>query len=216
MPEEEFNPNRKDITDLLIGDNVNDFDADDANENANSSVGNEVPEEPSEPHPITGIIDMLISSSLEPLEKHGYPKPNVSIWEEWGKPNLSKALYRYMPMDSQAGSAINSPAFAGLIGIGALAVAFLPVIMKFIEKKKEDEAIKAEEEKQIDEPKPAGKRTEPTPEIPVEKRKTIKTGDNAAEPKIVKLPGGGDDATPQIPMLDLIKQNMANGGEMTI
>jgi len=141
MEEETEQLNKKHITDEITGKPF-DFDSFDDEEEQTQ------PQEPAElpPHPLIGVMDMMISSSVVPLQKHGYPAPNVSIWDEWGKPNLSKAFYAYLPMDSAAGSAVNSPAFAGVLGIGALCIAFLPCIMHFVEVKKKE---REEEERKL-------------------------------------------------------------------
>ena len=120
--------NKKDITDEVTG--VIDFDDD------NDESAAEQPERVEEPeglNQVVGIIDMLITSTPPMLEKRGYPAPNLDIWDSWGKENLSKAFNAYMP--AGAGNAISSPAFCGLLGLGALLFAFLPVILHFIDKK---------------------------------------------------------------------------------
>lgn len=195
--------NRKDITSLVTG-----RDADDVTDRGDGP--DETPADESL-NPVVGILDMLIVSSRGPLTTHGYPAPNTEIWEEWGKPNLSKALNHYMP--TTAGVAVNSPAFAGLIGFGALVIAFLPVFLHYVEKRKQREAEEAAEAQPAATTAPA---THPTAENRPDQGQRIQTADQAAAPQIVKLPGGGDEATPAVPMMELIARNMATGGEMPI
>lgn len=190
--------NRKDITAEITG---RLYDLDDEEEGAEQFAP---PQEtaPTEPHPFIGIMDMLISTSKEPLAKAGYPAPNTAIWDEWGKPNLSKAFYQYLPIESGAGAAMNSPAFAGVIGFGALVIAFLPVIIHHISKSKEKREKKEEKKSEQSQP-PMPKE----PDAPKRQPMKIETPDRA-EPKFVKLAGGGEEAKLPIPMMDLIAQNM--------
>lgn len=215
--------NTKDITHLISGDT---FDFDEEGElqipETTENPGMEGMEEttPQELHPLVGIMDMVISSTAEPLRRRGYPQPNLSIWEEWGKPNLSKAFHQYMPTTSGAGAAVNSPLFAGLLGAGALVLAFLPVILHYMEKKKEEEnaeKVLIEQQRGVMEPtaivtqptqqsqpmpqavqQPQQRRDEPAPDVA-----KIKTKDNPAPPQIVKLPGGGDEAQ-AVPMFEIM------------
>lgn len=126
--------NRKDITDEITG--IINFDDDD---DADQAAGLDQEEELNQ---IVGIIDMLITSTPPMLEKHGYPAPNIDIWDSWGKPNLSKAFNAYLP--AGAGNAISSPAFCGILGLGALVFTFLPVILHYLDKK-DAEKVKIEE-----------------------------------------------------------------------
>lgn len=75
---------------------------------------------------------MLIGSSGDLLKEYDLPAPNLTIWEKWGKENLSKALNHYMP--AGIGENMSSPAMAGLIGIGAILICFLPMIMVFVKR----------------------------------------------------------------------------------
>lgn len=211
---EETPLNRKDITAEITG-TLHNFDEEEEPEELPQGEQTQAVT-PSEPHPFIGIMDMLISTSQEPLRKRGYPAPNLEIWEEWGKPNLSKAFYQYMPIESGAGAAMNSPAFAGLLGFGALVLAFMPVILCYIDKKKKEkeeaerEAIEQSQPPQqspapaiIQAPAPA-----PAPEPEKPKSLKLETPDKVPEPKFVKLPGGGTEATPAIPMMKLIEMNI--------
>lgn len=216
--------NTKDITHLISGDTF-DFDEEgelqlpETPENTGmEGVGENIPETL---HPLVGIMDMVISSTAGPLRRRGYPQPDLEIWEEWGKPNLSKAFHQYMPTTSGAGAAVNSPLFAGLLGVGALVLAFLPVILHYMEKKKEEEnaeKVLIEQQRGVMEPTAMStqplqqsqpqqspqavqqpqRRDEPAPDVA-----KIKTKDNPAPPQIVKLPGGGDDAQP-VPMIEIM------------
>ncbi len=125
--------NRKDITADIAGLDI-DFD----------KIAEEEPqtekqqEQPEELNAFVGVLDMLIDSSGDLLKEYGYPEPNLTVWEKWGKENLSKALNAYMP--ETAGYEMSSPAMAGMIGFGALVLAFLPVIMKVISDQKADDS----------------------------------------------------------------------------
>lgn len=215
--------NRKDITSIISGDVFN-FDE----ETGDIQTPEPAPQQelgdlvPQEMHPLVGIMDMLISSTAEPLRRHGYPQPNLSIWNEWGKPNLSKAFHQYMPTTSGAGAAVNSPIFAGLLGAGALVLAFLPVIMYHMQRKREqEEAESAQIEQQRGNMEPVAAISQPLPppqEKPREQTpaavrepqqtKKINTQDNPAPQQFIKLPGGGDEAAPTVPMFELIARNM--------
>jgi len=137
--------NKKDITEEITG-RIN-FDDDDDNE------AFEVPHEESisEPkdetlNPLVGIMDQMIVTSPAMLKKRGYPSPNVDIWTDWAKPNLSKAFNHYLP--EGVGETLDSPVICLALGFGALVFAFLPVILHFIDKRKEKEA--AEEQAYLD------------------------------------------------------------------
>lgn len=99
-------------------------------------------------NPVVGILDMLICSSPKILQKYGYPSPDLEIWEDWGKENLSKAFNEYMP--DSAGTAVSSPLFCGVMGAGALVFAFLPVILHFIDKQGEEKKKALEEAKRAE------------------------------------------------------------------
>ena len=140
--------NKKDITGELTG---LDFDIDLDKEP-------EKPEEKKEPeedqdNAIVEILDMMIGSSGDMLKEFGYPEPNLVIWEKWGKPNLTKALNEYMPATA-TDDTISSPAMCGLIGVGALALCFMPVIMQYVKNQQQVEA--PEQEEQQPEPQAGG------------------------------------------------------------
>jgi len=118
--------NRKDITAEVTGLDI-DFD----------QIVDEPhrPDESTEPEPeelnaFVGVLDMLIASSGDLLTEYDLPPPNLTVWEKWGKENLSRALNAYMP--ETAGYEVSSPAMAGMIGVGALVLTFLPAILKVI------------------------------------------------------------------------------------
>lgn len=198
--------NKKNITEEIAGHSF-DFD-EEQQQPIEEAPQAELP--PGELHPFIGIIDMMIFTSKEPLTKAGYPSPNLEIWETWGKPNLSKAFIQYLPLDSGAGAAVNSPLFAGALGFGALVIAFLPVILHHIAKKKEEARALEEGAQQTPEPQ---HNPEPAPaaaRASVQEQRSgerIETPDKS-EPKFFKLPGGGSEAQPNIPMMELIARNM--------
>lgn len=125
MPGEKLN--KKDITSEVTG---LDFDFDLNPEPGDPEPIGEQPEEEQQENAIVEIIDMMIGSSGDLLKEYGYPEPNLVIWEKWGKPNLTTALNEYMPVSSD--ETIGSPAMCGFIGVGALALCFLPVIMQYV------------------------------------------------------------------------------------
>lgn len=118
--------NRKDITAEVAGLDIN-FD----------KIVDEPhrPDEPREPeaeelNAFVGVLDMLIESFGDLLKEYDLPPPNLTVWEKWGKENLSRAMNAYMP--ETAGYEVSSPAMAGIIGAGALVLTFLPAILKVI------------------------------------------------------------------------------------
>lgn len=152
---------KKDITAEITGQV---FNLDEMEEEPEEAPTEEVEEEGL--NPIVGIMDMLICSSPKILQKYGYPSPDLDIWEDWGKENLSKAFNEYMP--DTASETVSSPLFCGIMGTGALVFAFLPVILHFIDKQGEEKKKALEEVKRA-EMKPAEEPTtyEDTYETPV-------------------------------------------------
>lgn len=126
--------NRKDITADITGLDI-DFDKIAEEE----PLTEEEQEQQEELNAFVGVLDMLIDSSGDMLKEYGYPAPNVTVWEKWGKENLSKALNAYMP--ESMGCEMSSPAMAGMIGFGALVLTFLPVIMKVISDQKAADSL---------------------------------------------------------------------------
>ena len=123
--------NKKDITAEVTG-RVSFDDLDDDN-------FEEVPEsKPETLNPVVGIMDQMILTSPGMLERYGYPSPNLTVWSDWAKPNLSKAFNEYIPENLT--KSIESPLACLIIGLGALVVPFLLVIMYIRDKKgKKDE-----------------------------------------------------------------------------
>ncbi|MDU9376304.1 hypothetical protein McpSp1_09070 [Methanocorpusculaceae archaeon Sp1] len=124
--------NRKDITAEITG-----IDLEFSDDPELRKPDNEQEQEPEELNAVVGVLDMLIGSSGDLLKEYDLPAPNLSVWEKWGKVNLSKALNHYMP--AGMGEGISSPAMAGLIGVGAILICFLPVIMVFVKRMQEPE-----------------------------------------------------------------------------
>ncbi|MDD4126884.1 MAG: hypothetical protein PHV39_04265 [Methanomicrobium sp.] len=136
--------NRKDITAEVTGLDF-DFDSIDAEEvTAEQKDGQPIEDQD---NAIVDILDMLIGSSGDMLKEYGYPEPKLEIWVKWGKPNLTKALNEYMPA-AATNETISSPAVCGLIGIGALALCFMPVIMQFVSNQKQQQIAEPEQERQ--------------------------------------------------------------------
>lgn len=150
--------NRKDITEEITG-RVNFDDLDDetfVDPETGGSGGDEPKEETL--NPLIGIMDQMIVTSPKMLEKRGYPSLNLEIWDDWAKPNLSKALNAYMPESMT--SKLESPLACLFIGVGALIMCFIPVILHFMDMKQEKEKKKLTEP----EPDPEHKETEPEQE----------------------------------------------------
>ncbi|MDV0441587.1 hypothetical protein [Methanorbis furvi] len=150
--------NRKDITGDLIG-AAPDFNFD---EEIPLLPKGEEQEQPEELNAVVGILDMLIGSSGDLLKEYDLPAPNLTIWEKWGKENLSKALNHYMP--AGMGEGISSPAMAGLIGVGAILICFLPVIMVFVKRKQEPQPEQIPQQPEPEEEKTEFVNTYETPE----------------------------------------------------
>lgn len=144
--------NKKDITEEITGGRFN-FDDDEAEETA-AGIGE--PEAEEGLNQVVGILDMMITSTPSMLVKRGYPAPNLEIWETWGKENLSKAFNAYMP--AAAGNTISSPAFCGILGLGAMILCFLPVILHFIDKRTAATESADDEKRQAPDPKPEAAR----------------------------------------------------------
>ena len=136
--------NKKNITSEILGlDNEVDFDLDTCTEEEHTEA---VPVDPTADNAIVNIIDLFITTSPAILAKYGYPSPDMTIWEEWAKPNLNVAFNHYVPAGTMAGGAVTMPVIAGVIGVAAIGVAFLPVILAHLDKKKAAAAEVLEEE----------------------------------------------------------------------
>lgn len=123
--------NRKDITGEITGVDFDFSDGEDIPPKAE-----EQSDEPGELNAIVGMLDMLICSSGDLLKEYDLPPPNLTVWETWGKNNLSKAMNAYMPVSMEEAS---SPAMAGLIGVGALLIAFSPALLQTYKRMQEPE-----------------------------------------------------------------------------
>lgn len=148
--------NRKDITEEITGNRVN---LDDLEDDVFGDPDTGIPEKKEETlNPLVGIMDQLIVTSPKMLEKRGYPSPNLEIWDDWAKPNLSKAFNAYMPDD--VGDTLDKPVVCLALGFGALLFAFLPVILHFLDKRREKQ--EKEEQAYLESQKVA--ETEPIPD----------------------------------------------------
>jgi len=152
--------NKKDITEEITG-RVNFDDLEDEGFGGDPKTEGSGEDEPKEEtlNPLVGIMDQMIVTSPKMLEKRGYPSPNLEIWDDWAKPNLSKAFNAYVPEGIT--EKLESPLACLVIGVGALILVFLPVILHFMDKKQEKEKEKLTEP----EPEPEHKKTEPEQEI---------------------------------------------------
>jgi len=140
--EEEINS--KNITPEIIGGDF--FDLDElSSENPPvddfEELNNKKPDDPTADNDIVNILDLFITTSPVILAKYGYPSPDLTIWKDWAKPNLNVAFNHYAPAGAMVGGAVNMPVIAAFIGVAAIGVAFLPVILFHIEKKKKESEI---------------------------------------------------------------------------
>jgi hypothetical protein len=142
--------NKKDITEEITGRvNFDELEDETLGDPVTGGSGGDGPTEETL-NPLIGIMDQMIVTSPRMLEKRGYPSPNLEIWDDWAKPNLSKAFNAYVPEGLT--SKLESPLACLFIGAGALILVFLPVILHFMDKKQEKEKEKLTEPSP--EPKP--------------------------------------------------------------
>lgn len=146
----------KNITDQITGrNNPAESEFDPFHPPASDDPAALAPQQPEGDNAIVGVLDMLIHSSGDLLKKYDLPEGNLSVWDEWGKPNLNKAFNAYFPAVQ---STPDSPAVAGFIGVAALVLAFLPVILEVIRRntdKKEKKEKTAEPSTTVPETPPA-------------------------------------------------------------
>lgn len=110
----------KDITDILIEDKA--------------EVENEGLEEhePQGDHPALALLDIAISQAVEYCRKNSIPEPNQSIYNDFSRPFLNKALWHYLP----SGELPDDPRIALLLGVAGLGFACLPTILHFWRREK--------------------------------------------------------------------------------
>ena len=147
--------NKKDITNELLGldEDINiDVDGfiEEGEENEESQI------DPTTDNAIVNVLDLFIMTSPAILAKYGYPSPDLAIWKDWAKPNLNVAFNHFCPAGATENGAVSQPVIAGIIGVVAIGVAFLPVILKVMEnrraQKEEPELERAPDEPVVADP----------------------------------------------------------------
>ncbi len=174
-PEEKIDP--KDVTyDFLIND---------AGEDRGGEASGAPPaKEEKGDHPAVTILDMAVKQSGEFLQKEGLPPANTAVYENFSKPFLNEALWRYLP----DGTIPDDPRVALALGVGGLALAFTPTLIAVYQRNEEK---KEQEKKQ----KKEEKRTESGRED-VEEKKTIKNPVTGKEYPVGKPPHERDTPPP--------------------
>ncbi|ADN37057.1 hypothetical protein Mpet_2310 [Methanolacinia petrolearia DSM 11571] len=115
-------------------------------------------------HPFIALIDIGVNESATYCKKEGLPEPNLSLWENFSREFLNKALWHYAP----DGDIPDSPILCLILGMGGLSACYIPVILAVIDKQKEEENKAKEKQEtapQIEE-KPEPIRKIPEPETP--------------------------------------------------
>lgn len=154
-----------------------------------------------EDNALTAVIDIGLDMVENISKDMGYPQPNRSIWENHGKSAMNKAVNTLCPAGTGGGTVINSPWVGLIIGLGCLFMCLYPLISYKLKQKDSGKGkVSSTETKQV----------QTAEEKPLEKPM-----DNAAPPIPAKLPGGGDEAMPTVPMSELIRRNLESGGEPT-
>ncbi len=139
MSEKEFEEleelGKKDITlDLII----------EAEEEEKEEVEGEKPEIPTESHPAIILLDMAVQQSVEFCKSQKLPPPNMTVYENFSKPFLNKALWYYFP----EGNLPDDPKVVLLLGVAGLGLAYIPTIMAFWKKGKKEKKEKPKTEKE--------------------------------------------------------------------
>jgi len=135
-------------------------------------------------HPGIALLDIAIEESVRYCEREHMPPPNLALWHNFSRGFLNKSLWHYFP----SGAEPESPAICALIGVAGLAVCYVPVIIAFYQKKKEEAA--AEDAKRIEahNKKVAQLRTE---------RRAKGEDPNTGEPMIPSVPTPEAPAAPK-------------------
>lgn len=134
---------KKNITGILLGnpdDDEFDFDTPAGERDLEAENAPDEPEDLSGDNALVNVLDLFISTSPMVLNKYDLPSPDLTIWREWARPNLNTAMNHYFPAGS--GSSVSTPLMAAFIGIAALGLTFLPIILRLVDKKKQEEKEK--------------------------------------------------------------------------
>ncbi len=129
---------------------------------------------PDRDHAFLPLLDIAIDQSLEYCEKEGLPRPNLSLWENFSRPYMNRALWHYCPDDLP-----DSPALCLILGSAGIGIMYVPVIMALVEKGQK-------EEKKAKPPKTAPgstRRADLPPEEPPEPPANVRTWTDEEPPE---------------------------------
>jgi len=103
---------------------------------AESTEGAEETEEKEErgDHPAVVLLDMAVKQSVEMCKKNGLPPPNMKFYNEFSRPFLNEAFWHYFP----SGDLPDSPRVALFLGVAGLGLAYIPTIMAYYSRMKEE------------------------------------------------------------------------------
>lgn len=147
----------KDITaDIVVGSVENaDTDGVDIRDIEDSAI-------PQEDHPALALLDIAVSESVNYCKVERLPPPNLALWEKFSRSMLNRSLWHYFP----DGDLPDSPAVCMLLGVGGLAICYVPVALavyrREAEKGERGKADKAEKKERI---RPAEKAEEPRGDV---------------------------------------------------
>jgi hypothetical protein len=120
-------------------------------------------------HPAVVLLDMAVKQSVEMCKKNRLPPPNMKFYNEFSKPFLNEAFWHYFP----SGDLPDSPRVALFLGVAGLGLAYIPTIMAYYSRMKEErdkrwqprqkEAKEAKEAKEEKERKAEEQEQEKTP-----------------------------------------------------
>ena len=85
-------------------------------------------------HPGVVLLDMAVKQSVEMCKKNGLPPPNMKFYNEFSKPFLNEAFWHYFP----SGELPDSPRVALFLGVAGLGLAYIPTIMAYYSRMKEE------------------------------------------------------------------------------
>lgn len=176
--------NRKDVTAEILGiEEPEDEETFDLNKLSAQNPGPasappQAQPAPESDNPLIDFIDIGLGIADEVLKENGYPELKRKYWEEHGKRAMNKALNAYLPADSGAGAALDSPMVALFIGLGCLGLCLTPAVAHYMKQRK------AEEEKHRAETEP-----QPEPErIPEPEAEILETdGDRDRQPEAADI-----------------------------
>jgi len=138
-------------------------------------------------HPGIALLDIAIEESVRYCEREHMPPPNLALWQNFSRGFLNKSLWHYFP----SGVEPESPAICALIGVAGLAVCYVPVIIAFYQKKKDEQAVEERKRIEAHNQKVAERRAKG--EVP-----------NTGEPMIPKTPTRETPAAPETPPVDSV------------